>query len=129
MAHILLAEDDAAIRRIVSIFLQRAGHEVTEVENGLQAIQSIQRSHFDLVITDIMMPERDGIEVIRYWRTRNGSMPVIAYSGGGSRFFKQTALSLPRVLADAVIEKPFDAQKLVGTVDDLLGPRNEPAVA
>ena len=80
---VLLIEDDVSVRRIVRKMLERGRHEVTEAENGRVGLDRLRGSAFDLVITDIVMPEMDGLEMLIVLRKQHPSLKVIAMSGGG----------------------------------------------
>jgi DNA-binding response OmpR family regulator len=120
MAEILLIEDMEGVRRAVSVALKRAGHAVTEAVDGAHGIETLQKRPFDLVVTDILMPGKDGNEVLMYMDTMPKRPPVIALSGGGSRMSSDTALLLARAKADALLHKPFDYADLIATVERLL---------
>ena len=118
---VLLVDDMGGIRRSVAHLLRQVGCEVVEAENGRQALDQLKSGQFDLVITDILMPEVDGGEVIN-WLTRQGNRPkIIAMSGGGSQSTADQALAEARDKADAVLLKPFARQDLMGLVDRYAG--------
>lgn len=120
MTEILLIDDMAGVRRAVVSMLSRAGHTVTAAENGGQGIELLRSRRFDLVITDMLMPDVDGADVL----TQVGSLPnrpkVIAISGGGAGLSADGALRLAKIKADAFLEKPFEAEALLAVVDKLL---------
>jgi DNA-binding NtrC family response regulator len=120
MTEILLIDDMAGVRRAVVSMLSRAGHTVTAAENGGQGIELLRSRRFDLVITDMLMPDVDGADVL----TQVGSLPnrpkVIAISGGGAGLSADSALRLAKIKADAFLEKPFEAEALLAVVDKLL---------
>jgi DNA-binding NtrC family response regulator len=117
---ILLIDDMAGVRRAVVSMLTRAGHHVTAAESGSQGIDLLRSRHFDLVITDMLMPGMDGADVL----SEVGSLParpkVIAISGGGAGVSADSALRLARLKADAFLEKPFDSDALLAAVNKLL---------
>lgn len=121
MARILVVDDVRGVRRSVVAILTRAGHEVSEADNGATGLAMIERDPFDIVVTDILMPEADGSELIAALRRRPGAPKVIAMSGGGSLVRTEDALVYARQAADAALEKPFDADDLLAVVDRLLG--------
>src|SRR5690242_20512194 len=82
MARILIIDDEQGIRRPLQILLERAGHEVMAASDGQEGLRLWRTFGADLVITDIMMPNKDGIETIVELRTLTPPVPVIAMSGG-----------------------------------------------
>jgi len=121
MSRILVVEDDDQMRAILKQILERAGHEVAEAANGRAAMEMQRRACADLVITDIIMPEMDGIEMITALRRDFPAVKIIAISGG-SRIGPMEFLSLARVLgAHRTLHKPFALQDMLDAVDELLG--------
>lgn len=104
---VLLVEDDDTVRDALSIMLERAGYGVTIAENGLAAARLINDWRPDLVITDIFMPDADGIETLNLVKRRWPETPVIAISGGSPML----RLDYLRVAEDlgavATVQKPF----------------------
>lgn len=116
MARILLIDDDNLVRMAISAVLEGAGHEVVQAPNGRVGTAAYARSAFDLVITDILMPEQEGIETIRILRHANPSVKILAISGGG-RIGSQDFLLLAEMLgAAATLKKPFDPDELTARV-------------
>lgn len=123
MAHILLVDDDVGVRTAVGRFLRRQEHQVTEAGNGVEALKVAQRLVLDLVLTDINMPDMDGIELILSLREQRPGLPIIAFSGGG-RVPKAAMLSDALLLgAVAVLAKPFELSALQAEVDEALAGR------
>lgn len=120
MARIIVVEDEAAIRRLVSRILTRGGHEVREAENGRDGVALHRADAADLVITDVFMPEQDGIETIRKIREFDPSTPIVAMSGGGSRSSTDTLDDAGHFGAQAILQKPFSPQQLEQVVAELL---------
>jgi len=120
MAEILLIDDMEGVRKAVATALKRAGHAVTEADDGGGGIAALRQRRFDLVVTDILMPETDGNEVLMFLDAMPKRPPVVALSGGGSRTSSETALLLARTKADALLHKPFDYADLVATIGRLL---------
>jgi CheY-like chemotaxis protein len=81
VARILLVEDDEAVRDILKKALVSSGHEVEEAENGNVALAAYRRQPCDLVITDLVMPEKDGLETILELRRMNPAVKIVAMSG------------------------------------------------
>src|SRR5690606_2981248 len=125
MARILVVEDDADIREILRDQLESAGHDVVEAANGKAGLLEIRRRNCDLVITDIYMPEKDGLELINEMHAADHPPPVIAISGGGDRDLALRMLTLSPVLgAKAVLAKPFTEGELLQTVEAVLKSMN-----
>jgi DNA-binding NtrC family response regulator len=104
---VLLIEDDAAVRRLVRRMLERSRHEVTEADNGRTGLDRLGSGAFDLVITDIVMPEMDGIELLMAVRKHHPALRVIAMSGGGRTGQMDFLGSAEKLGASAVLQKPF----------------------
>jgi two-component system response regulator HydG len=124
MANILLIDDMKGVRQALAAVLKRAGHTITEADDGKVALEILKTDRrFDLVITDILMPTTDGIEVVMYLDSLPHRPPVLAISGGGSQIPADSALVLVKTKADAALAKPFDNSELLAAVDKLLRPR------
>jgi len=120
MADILVIDDMNGVRRAISSMLQRGGHKVTTANTGKEGLDVLKQRPFDLVITDILMPEVDGIEVLAFISAMTKRVPVIAMSGGGAGVSADAALRGADFMADAFIEKPFEKSDLLSIVDKLL---------
>jgi len=120
MACILIIDDEDALRRIIRDALEKQDHDVIEARNGTSALELFEQHPADLVITDIMMPESDGIETIIALRRKEPGIPIIAISGGG-RVGDTNYLTLAEKLgATQVLTKPFRRQQLVDAVRESL---------
>lgn len=118
MAHsILIADDDDAVRQIMRISLQQAGYDVCEAANGAEAIRALRTTPFDLIITDILMPEQDGLETIMHVRRQNPNLKVLAISGADNTLFLANAAGLG---ATQILRKPFQVSALLAAVASLL---------
>ncbi len=118
-SRILVVDDEPEIRRMVTEMLSRAGYDVVEASDGKLAIEALNKQSFDLVIADILMPEKDGLEIIMYLQRERPMTKCIAMSAPSNRVFLQSAELLG---ATRVIEKPFTAAEMEATVSDVLGP-------
>jgi DNA-binding NtrC family response regulator len=118
MAVILLIDDDERLRRVVARMLASAGHQVVEAENGRLALAMVSGCHPDLVITDVFMPEKGGIETVKSIREQFPAMKFLAITGGGrgDRFY---AL-IRNQAAASVLQKPFSQETLLDAIDRLL---------
>jgi CheY-like chemotaxis protein len=116
----LIIDDVPGLRRAVHGMLQRGGHEVFEAGDGSEGIRMFEANRPDVVITDLVMPGKEGIETILDLRRRNPALPILAISGDPQ---SKTYLDLARKLgANAVLEKPFRAADLLSEIDKLLKP-------
>ena len=120
MARILLVDDVEDVREGLAAVLEAAGHHVTPAADGREAIAVLTSQQFDLVITDIMMPECDGTEVIMRLESLSDRPPVLAISGGAPSVPAYMALHLARLKADATLMKPFSNDELMTKVNALL---------
>ena len=121
MAEILLVDDIEGVRKTIGSMLKRGGHSVTPAANGVEAIALLKTRRFDLVVTDIVMPEGDGTEVILFLDKMANRPRIIGMSGGGSQLSPRLALLIARVKADAVLTKPFENTELMAAIGRLLG--------
>ena len=120
MSSILVVDDDTQVLDVMSEMLRLEGHTVAVAENGRQAVDRIRDAEFDLVITDLIMPEKEGLETIADIRREHGQLPIIAISGGG-RIGPTDYLETARYIgANATLAKPFGRQELITTVASLL---------
>lgn len=120
MARILVVDDEQMIRDFLEYVLVDAGHEVHTAENGFAAQKLCRIMGFDLLITDILMPEMDGMELIQEMQQHYPQMKIIAMSGGG-RCSPQDYLEIAGVLGvSSTIAKPFANQDLLNRVEEVL---------
>jgi len=121
VARILIIEDDVSVREFLESLLQRAGFDTVTAANGKEGMEVFHTPPVDLVITDIIMPEKDGIETIMDMKRLSPSLKVIAISGGG-RSEPEDYLHSARLLgADDAIKKPFNNDDILDSVRALLG--------
>ena len=119
---ILVVEDEEGVRTVVRAALEQVGYRVTTATNGVEATRLLEDARFELVLTDVLMPDKDGIEVISDLRRQCPELPIIAMSGGG-RLPRDGYLTIARHLgAHAILQKPFTVDELLATVDRLLAP-------
>lgn len=120
MPVILLIEDDRELRAMLKAALVRKEFTVIEAENGKEALTQFKPGITDLVITDLIMPEEDGLKVIMKIREKKPEIKVVAISGGG-KAGPGSYLSLAKALgADAVFPKPFSVADLILKIENLL---------
>jgi DNA-binding response OmpR family regulator len=120
--HILLIDDDESLRKALSRILQRNGYQVTTAVNGRQGIDMFAMDRFDLVITDMFMPDRDGLDVVLQLTEHNPAVKIITMSGGSQSMGEnQFYLDASRDLgAMRSMKKPFSNDELLFAVEALL---------
>jgi len=122
MAKILVVDDEEPIRTLVSKIVAKDGHEIMEAENGVHACKSFQDADIDLIITDLVMPEQNGIEMIIQLKKTHPAVKVIAISGGSGFSGQIDLLSVAKLLgAKHIIKKPFTVDQIREAVNDTLG--------
>ncbi len=122
MASILIIDDDPDFGVWLDMVFGHEGHDVVVATNGEQGLLATTDKSFDLVITDIFMPEMDGIEVIQKLRGTENAVKIIAISSGGSMGDEETFLSIASSIgADQIVSKPFSSEDIVARAQALLG--------
>lgn len=121
MANILLAEDDASLRGFITATLERNGHSVTPCADGLEAMRALEDTSFDLLLTDIVMPGLDGIELSARARAKNPALKVMFITGFAAMVQKDIGEKTDGT-STRVISKPFHLGDLPRQIADLLGP-------
>jgi DNA-binding response OmpR family regulator len=117
---VLVVDDEPWLRDTLSLALRRAGHEPVVAEDGRLGLAALESGAFDAVITDILMPQCDGIELIRAMRGAGRPEPVLAISGGGT-YGSDYLLPMARKLgAVAVMRKPFAPAEIVGALESVV---------
>jgi DNA-binding NtrC family response regulator len=125
MSRILIIDDDAGVRAYLQHGLSLGAYDVVVAPNGNEGIQRHRESPVDLVITDLFMPEKDGLETITELRRDSPSLPIIAISGGHAT--SGSMLQAARLVGAAnILEKPFDAGKLLSMIESALQPKPQP---
>jgi DNA-binding response OmpR family regulator len=120
MASILVVEDDEDIRPLITAMLVKAGHAVRQAGNGLEGAKLYRESPADLVLTDVVMPEQEGLAMIIELRRINPAVRIIAMSGGFAYDPKLYLHMASRFGADRVLRKPFQFTELIEAVNGLL---------
>jgi len=120
MARILIADDAELSRGSIGAVLECFGHEIVEARNGVECLEAINNSPCDLLITDIDMPQVNGIEVILSLKRQSPDLPVIAISGYDTLYSAEPLWLAKSAGACDVLHKPFKAQQLMQTVDRAL---------
>ena len=120
MGRVMVVEDDAAVRELLREILKRAGHEVMAAVNGKEAIALYKENRADLIITNILMPEKEGLETIQDLRREYPDVKIIAISGGGQIGPADYLEVARRFGALRTFSKPFDRKELLKAVGELL---------
>jgi len=120
MARILLIDDDAPVRRTLRKMLERQGYEVEEAADGKAGLRRYQENPADLIITDLIMPEMEGIETIMELRRKFPDVKIIAMSGGGQIRPEQYLQIAKSLGAQRTFAKPVEMKLLLKAVDELL---------
>jgi two-component system, chemotaxis family, chemotaxis protein CheY len=120
MAHILLVEDSPAMLETLSLAMRSKGHYVVAASDGEQALESLNANHFDLVVTDIIMPALDGLGLIDAIREVTPSIKILAISGGGTATFVDFLDVARKRGAVATLEKPFPMSDFYNVLDRCL---------
>jgi len=115
MARILLVEDDERVRLMLKDLLESEGYEIQEASNGKEALKSFASSLPDLVLTDLVMPDTEGIEMIIKMRKSNRNVKIVAMSGGVDYLNLAKQLGALRTLT-----KPFSNQAVLDVVKETL---------
>lgn len=128
MARILLIDDEELVRDTIKLHLELDHHEVTVAANGREGLKLFRNAPFDLVITDLLMPEVEGIETLRELRKANPSVRVVAMTGGLripmgiNASVEPDYLKMAKALgATQTLHKPFTGEQLRSLIKDCLG--------
>jgi CheY-like chemotaxis protein len=121
MSHILVIEDDEFFREALQQMLQKEGHKVTTSHDGVQALTLLERIRPDLIMTDILMPNMDGMEFIMELSRQSNNTPLIAMSGGRRSITSAFNLESARLLGVKVtLTKPFTHTALRAALQEAL---------
>lgn len=126
MSRILVIDDDRVFAKLITAFLQQRGHDVAFALDGAEGIDKFKAGTFDLVVCDIVMPNREGIETIRELRHLSEHIPIVAMSGGLSPVQTPSVdvLDLAEMMgANVSLKKPFPLSELAFAVDRVLTAR------
>lgn len=121
MARILVTDDNPAIRTLLTEILENRGHEVETATEGISALKCLQTSAFEVLVTDIFMPGKDGIELIMEVRVLYPNLKIIAISGGGPGMGMDLLKPAQRLGAMRILRKPVSRADLLQAVDEVLG--------
>lgn len=116
---ILLIDDEKPFRAVITQVLSRAGYEVVEAANGVEGINRFNEKPADMIITDIIMPEKEGIETIIELKKAHPWLKLIAMSGGGW-YGTDIDFDMAKRLGARTLDKPFALQELLDLINELL---------
>lgn len=125
----LVIDDEPLMRNTIRRMLEGAGHRVVEADNGRRGLAAIEKMRFDVVVTDIIMPEMEGVETVRAIRTLAPGLPIVAMSGGG-RLKNDDFLRIAECFgANQTLRKPFSKDELIAALERAMetpanGPRD-----
>lgn len=120
MPKVLIIDDEADIRSVLKDMLGMSGYEVDTAENGKKAKELYDKTDYDVVITDIIMPEQDGFEVILDYRNKNQLSRIIAISGGGRTSSKDYLNIANHFGVSSIFSKPPNYKDLIAKVDEIV---------
>jgi len=124
MAKILIIEDEAIVRTALRDFLESHDYEVLEASNGDEGLELFQANEIDLVVTDLILPQKDGLEFIKELKTTNPEAKIIAVSAGIENFRNTAQFLLPmaaKLGAEKVLKKPYSNNELVSVLKSSIG--------
>ena len=121
LTRLLIIDDDIIIREIIKDSLSDYPIFVDEAANGVEGIRKIRENRYDVVLTDIIMPEKEGLELIMELKVIHSNLKVIATTSGGSVAADEYLEMAKGLGADAVLAKPFSEVKLVEIINELTG--------
>ena len=113
-------DDDVTFRKMLRKILEREGYETIEAEDGKEGMRLFRAAPADLVITDILMPEQEGIETIQELKRDFAGVKIIAISGGGRLDPEEYLRAAEQFGAARTLSKPFDREELLGAIRELL---------
>jgi len=113
---ILVIDDDESVRDSLKDLLSVQGYQVAVARDGREGLEVLHRQRFDLVVTDLLMPNVDGIEIIREIRKHDASLKVLAISGGDHATHFLHLNAAQALGADDVLKKPFDEESLLAAI-------------
>ena len=120
-AKALVAEDNPANQMLIKILLEKHGIEVTLVEDGQQAVETVQNQHFDIIFMDIQMPAMNGHEATRFLRKKGFKTPIIALTANAMTGDRKKCLEAG---CDGYLAKPIDRQQLQDIIETSLSPKS-----
>ena len=120
MAKILIIDDDNQFREMLHEMVKREGHTVFSAQDGAEGMKLFQQENPDLIITDIIMPEKEGLETILELKKSVPDVKIIAISGGGRSHPGDYLRTAKYFGADKTLTKPFSKNELLDAIDEVL---------
>ena len=127
MARILIIDDESQIRSMLRLMLERVGYEVVEAPDGIEGIRQYREKPADLIITDLIMPNKDGIGMIIDLKKEFPNVKIIALSGGGVNRPEGYLDGAKKLGASCTLTKPIDREEMLMAVKDTLKEGTTPA--
>lgn len=124
MAKILVIDDVPDVRMTIDVALSSGNHEIIEAGSGCEGLKKLKENCFDVIITDLMMPDINGSEIIRAARALCRSPYIITISGGGNKISTDESLRTAHEHAHFMLRKPFTCKELQDAVNSLLSEGN-----
>ena len=122
MANVMVVDDEPAVRNLFKEILAESEHVVIEAQNGEEACEIIHETAIDLVVTDLVMPEKSGLELIMDLAENYPELPIIAVSGGGGITGRFDYLPIAKLIgAKKIVNKPFKVEEIRKLIYDILG--------
>ncbi len=116
MLSVIVIDDDKSLREGIGSFLESLGYHIMLAKDGKQAKEYLNNHKFDLAITDIVMPETDGIEIVMFLKNKYPAMKIIAMSGGGKIVAKDYLEIVTEMGVDGTLSKPFQLDNLISLI-------------
>lgn len=120
MSHILVVDDEPQIRAMLSAVLQQDGYQVSEAEDGAGALQISRSTKIDLIILDLLMPGKEGLETLMAFRKEKDPPKIIAVSGGSRMFGADFLPAALKLGASRSFRKPFRCEELLAAIRELI---------
>jgi len=122
MYHLIVIDDEDSICNVLRCYLEDQGFNISVAHDGKQGLDLVEHDPPDLLITDVFMPEKDGVEVILAMRRKWPAVPIVVISGGSLLGIRDMLYTAKIIGAAHVLRKPFALEELLAAIHDLLPP-------